>query len=123
MNLVKESDLANSVQFLGRLAKKEKRQWYDSCDAFINLSTIEAFGITILEGLASGKPVIIGNAGSFLELQKEFPSQMFNFKDSLGFFDSVVKKYKPLQLKTLSKYDWTGVAISTEQLYQKVLNE
>ena len=53
-----------NVKFIGYVADDELVKVYNSCDAFISASPNEPFGITFLEAMACGKPVIaINNAG------------------------------------------------------------
>ena len=54
------------VQFVGTVTDKEKSELYRDCLAFINPQE-EDFGITAVEAMASGRPVIAFAAGGALE--------------------------------------------------------
>jgi len=56
----------NRVEFCGRVSEAELRQLYARCRAFL-LPGEEDFGITAVEALASGKPVIALARGGALE--------------------------------------------------------
>ena len=62
---------AANVEFLGRVSDAELRTLYARCRAFI-LPGEEDFGITPVEALASGKPVIALGRGGALETVPEF---------------------------------------------------
>lgn len=55
-----------NVQFLGRVGDEEKVELYSNCLAYINPQE-EDFGITAIEAMASGRPVIAYRAGGALE--------------------------------------------------------
>lgn len=55
-----------TVQFLGRVSDRERSDAYARCKAFI-LPGEEDFGLTPLEAMASGRPVIAYGAGGALE--------------------------------------------------------
>ena len=56
-----------SVEFCGRVSDEELRNLYAGCMAFI-MPGEEDFGITMVEALASGKPVIALGHGGALEI-------------------------------------------------------
>ncbi len=58
---------APNVQFLGRVSDSDLQNLYARCRAFI-MPGEEDFGITIVEALASGKPVIALGRGGVLEI-------------------------------------------------------
>ena len=55
-----------NIEFLGRVDDKEKDELYSRCQAFINPQE-EDFGITVIEAMASGRPVIAYNKGGAAE--------------------------------------------------------
>ncbi len=61
--LVKELDIEENIKFLGFISGKEKYSYYTSADICVFPSRHEAFGITLLEAMACGKPVVASNVG------------------------------------------------------------
>ncbi len=61
-----ESLAGPTVRFLGRISDEELRQSYAACRALI-VPGVEDFGLTPLEAMASGRPVIAYAAGGALE--------------------------------------------------------
>lgn len=55
-----------NVEFLGRICDEQKTKLYQDCIAFINPQE-EDFGITAIEAMASGRPVIAYNRGGATE--------------------------------------------------------
>jgi glycosyltransferase involved in cell wall biosynthesis len=57
----------NNIQFLGFLPENELIELYSRCKALVATAIDEDFGLTPLEAMASGKPVIAVNEGGFKE--------------------------------------------------------
>lgn len=55
---VKEQGLEESVHYIGRVNYEEMYKYFVACDCLINLSPKEIFGMTILEAMYYGLPVI-----------------------------------------------------------------
>ncbi|MDG4553138.1 MAG: glycosyltransferase family 4 protein [Candidatus Competibacter sp.] len=66
-DLVKRLRLTNKVRFIGRLPHKELVEWYRSSSIVVNPSLSESFGISIVEGMACGVPVVGTKVGGMLE--------------------------------------------------------
>jgi glycosyltransferase involved in cell wall biosynthesis len=56
----------SNIEFLGRVSEDKKRELMSKCIAFIH-PQVEDFGITPVETMASGRPVIAYRAGGVLE--------------------------------------------------------
>lgn len=67
---------AVNIEFLGRVSNAQKAELYSHCLAFINPQE-EDFGITVVEALASGRPVIAYRAGGATETVLENESGVF----------------------------------------------
>lgn len=63
MNIVRQYDLESSVIFTGRKNRDELKYYYAAADVFITTPWYEPFGITPLEAMACGTPVIGSNVG------------------------------------------------------------
>lgn len=55
-----------NIEFLGKVSEQEKAELYKKCIAFLHPQE-EDFGITALEAMVSGRPVIAYNKGGALE--------------------------------------------------------
>jgi len=55
---VNELGLQHSVEFTGKIPNNEVPSFYKNMDIFCNLSTYESFGVSIIEAMACGVPVI-----------------------------------------------------------------
>lgn len=59
-----------NIEFLGKISEKQKRWLFANCLAYINPQE-EDFGITAVEAMAAGRPVIAYRAGGATETIKE----------------------------------------------------
>lgn len=55
------------VEFLGRLPDKEMWKYLGECKAFLALATDEDFGVTPVEAMAAGRPIIAFAGGGYIE--------------------------------------------------------
>lgn len=51
-------NIESQVTFVGRRSRSELRRYYAACDAFVTTPWYEPFGITPLEAMACGRPVV-----------------------------------------------------------------
>jgi len=66
---VKRLGLSDRVMFLGN--RKDVHELYSAADVFLLLSEYEAFGIVVLEAMASGTPVVVSVGSAFPEIVPE----------------------------------------------------
>ncbi|MBK5113290.1 MAG: glycosyltransferase [Candidatus Heimdallarchaeota archaeon] len=66
--LIRKHDLSNHVELLGFLSNEMYVKWLNACDLFIFPSHSESFGVTVVEALTCGKPVVAtyNNASEFI---------------------------------------------------------
>ncbi|HIH96863.1 MAG TPA: glycosyltransferase family 4 protein [Thermoplasmata archaeon] len=126
-NLIHKLNLENRVKILSNVSDAEKYRWMKTCSLFVNLSSIEAFGITVLEALAAGKPVIVNEEGGLRELADKFdgvfPVRVHEFKerDSIEKLAKIMRESMGKEVKTdLDEYDWDIIAKKVEEVYSEV---
>jgi glycosyltransferase involved in cell wall biosynthesis len=66
--LVRNLHLEDSVTFLGHASPEELRAAYSMCSAVVLSSNLEGFGISVLEGWANKKPVVVSRGAGSSEL-------------------------------------------------------
>jgi glycosyltransferase involved in cell wall biosynthesis len=83
-----------NIEFLGSVSDREKAELYSKCLAFIH-PQIEDFGITAIEAMASGRPVIAYGAGGALETI--VPGQTGEFMDEQSWEElgTLVIRFEP----------------------------
>jgi len=124
-DLIHKFGLEGRVKLLGFISDAEKYRWLKTCSLFINLSSIEAFGITVIEALAAGKPVIVNEEGGLRALAGKFegvfPVRVHEDSDSIAKLAKMMEKRMGEQVKVdLSEYDWDNIAKKVEDVYLEV---
>jgi glycosyltransferase involved in cell wall biosynthesis len=69
--IVKKLNIENNVVFLGKVKDKQLVSLYNACNIYVSASFWELFGLTFLEALFCGKPIIARNSFAMTELVKE----------------------------------------------------
>ncbi len=83
----------SNIEFLGYIEDKETANYYSKCQAFIFPSE-EDFGITPLEAMASGRPVIAYKSGGALETVIDNKTGIFFEKQNTESIMEAIEKFK-----------------------------
>lgn len=121
-------NLAERIIFTGKISEEEKLYLYQNCEAYINLSIAEGFGIPVVEAMSLGKPLVLNNIPAFKEIagdpalyitpeNKEiFKSEYHTYIEKFG--TSTISK----DMETASqKFSWKQAAESYVKLYEEIL--
>jgi glycosyltransferase involved in cell wall biosynthesis len=93
-----------NIEFLGRVSDGELRDLYGRCRAFL-LPGEEDFGMTPVEALASGKPVIALGRGGVLETVPSFGGVFYDepepdaISDAVARFEQMESGIRPTDLQ------------------------
>lgn len=94
------------VEFLGRVTDAELRELYARCRAFL-LPGEEDFGLTPVEALASGKPVVALGRGGALETVPPFGGVFYDepagFPDALDRLEQMEPSIRPAELQSWTR--------------------
>lgn len=71
MKIIRSSGIEESVHFHGKLSAHQLCTLYQQCDFYVCSSEWESFGVSVLEALFSGVPVLATNCGGVLEFMNE----------------------------------------------------
>jgi len=66
--LARELEIADAVEFTGRIDEQKKIAYYRLCDVFVFPSLVEGFGMAPAEAMAFGKPVVASDRTSLPEV-------------------------------------------------------
>lgn len=131
---VQAKGLAKKVNFLGFIGDEERDVLYRYADAIIFPSLYEPFGIVALEGMASGRPVVVADTGGLSEIiqhevngLKCIPGNADSLSEQIiNIFTNkplVAEMVKRAQEDVKNKYSWDGIAAQTLNLYKEIIEE
>lgn len=86
--LVGELGLDDKITFTGFVSDEELPRFYNMADMVISASKFETQGLTILEAMATGKPVACRNGRAFAEIVKDGVNG-YLFDDDEGCVDAI----------------------------------
>ncbi|WP_158824709.1 glycosyltransferase family 4 protein [Mucilaginibacter lacusdianchii] len=121
-----------SVQFTGRKTREQLKFYYAAADIFISTPWYEPFGITPLEAMACGTPVIGSNVGGIKYtvvdgetgslVAPEQPQQLAEKIEELVGQPALLTQMGANAIKRVNNYfTWAHVADKIGQLYTKML--
>lgn len=67
-NLLKSLGINENVMFTGFVDSHELKKYYALCDIYVCPSKLEGFGLTLLEAMIAGKPIVATKAGAIPEI-------------------------------------------------------
>jgi len=127
-DLTRRLELEDHVLFLGRVTDRELLWLYNAARALVAPSIYEGFGLTPLEAMACGTPVIVSNVSSMPEIVadagltvdptdvEELTVAMWRILDDSALRDTLAKK----GLKRAALFSWDKAARETLALYKSV---
>jgi glycosyltransferase involved in cell wall biosynthesis len=134
--VLKELALKNRLEnilWMGKIQHQDIGGYYKSASVFVLPSVREVFGITILEAMAAGIPVVVSDGINLAyEIAKEDAGLVFkkSHKKALAkkildvYFDSALRKRLVMNgLKYAEQFNWDTIAESHIALYKSVLRE
>ena len=126
----RELGLNGQVDFPGYVPQDELPSLYASAEGFLFLSRYEGFGLTFLEAMAAGTPVIGTEVGGFPDIATHEVDSLFVERDPSEVSQAINRIARDAELKdslaesarqTAEEYTWDRTANQTEQLYRDLV--
>lgn len=127
--LTKDLSLENKVIFTGKVPWNEVPKYYNIADVFVNASLTETQGLTFLEAMAAGVPVIARYAPNLTEFIKtnqngilirnpnDFPKIINSLLNNKEFYEKISNE----SIKTANDYSVEKFGDNLENLYKEVI--
>ncbi len=118
-NFAKENGISEQVKYVGELSPgKQLNQFYNMADCSVFTSTLESFGLVIIEAISSGTPVVIGENLMF-ELNGGYTMYRSD-EEFVSAVDGALQKGKTNRdevADVFEKYSWDTVAAEHRNLF------
>lgn len=131
-NLAQTLNLKDKVKFLGPIPNEKIPGYLAAADCFILPSLKEGFGISILEAMAAGVPVIATRVGGILDIIKDGKNGILvEPQNSNEISDAVLKIHSQPEFKQklvnsaraeLTSFEWGNIADKVYKIYQEILS-
>lgn len=130
-NLVDKLDLRPYCHFLGRVAAHDLVHLYNAARVLVHPAFYEGFGLTPLEAMACGTPVIVSNVSSLPEVvgdaailidpehDEEITVALWRILSDDGLFESLRAK----GLQRAAAFSWRRAAEQTMAVYHKAAGQ
>jgi len=126
--LAQKLNLTRRIIFVGYLTDQELIEELKQSFALVQPSLSEGFGLTGVEAMSAGLPVLASDIEIFKEIYQDAPIY-FDPHDPSSFIAAVKKLEKTDRKKVINKgfaivknYDWDKMVNQTLSVYEKILN-
>lgn len=126
MELAKKLDVLENVIFVGYVPHEKISKYFSRADIFMLPSEYEGFGISVLEAMATGLPVIVNEIETMREIVKnEYNGYLVDFNDYEKVAEVVLKvlKHKPDSNRiknSVKNFDWNNILKQMEEMIKDV---
>lgn len=118
------------IHYIPEIPHQNLAHLYQGALALVHPSFYEGFGLTLLEAMASGTPVISSNAASLPEVAGDAAilfdprnqGELFTALQQIEKDESLRRILRERGFSQLKKFSWEETARQTLAVYQKVLN-
>jgi len=108
----------SNIEFLGRVSEEEKAKLYSNCQAFINPQE-EDFGITVVEAMASGRPVIAYQKGGATETIIDQKTGLFFSEQTPESLEEAIRRFPTINFNS-QEIRQTAEKFSVERFKQQI---
>jgi glycosyltransferase involved in cell wall biosynthesis len=131
MRAARELGVSEKVTFVGDLAHDKLASYYAACDVFMFPALGEPWGLTPLEAMACGKPVVVARDGGPREFIKDgVDGVLVEPSDPSSYADAVIQLLENGSLsQSIGKaaaekarsYTWASMAKGVSELYRTLI--
>lgn len=131
-SIAADEGISDAVEFVGRKKRDVLKYYYAAADLFVTTPWYEPFGITPLEAMACGTPVIGSSVGGIkFSVEDGKTGYLVPPHDPDALAQKIYVSFNdPLQLKTMrdnaikrvnTMFKWSHIANTVSSLYQRII--
>ncbi len=123
-NRARQLGIENRIHFVGRKLHNQIPDWIAACDVFCLPSRREGCPNVVLEGLASGRPVVASNVGGVPELINNLNGILTPSEDPValaaGLQTAFDRDWNPEQLRTsVESLSWNALSLKLHDILEE----
>ena len=120
--------LDKNIYFTGFIHTSELPLWMNACDLYVSSSLEEGFGITQIEALSCGKPVIATKTAGSLDIITNDNGILCERANSINLSNAILSGFQndwdtSLILKSVTKYNYNNILKKLLNTYREVLDD
>ena len=130
---VQQRELTDQVQFPGYVLNKELPKWYQSANVFALSSRHESYGITLLEAMSSGIPIVAPRIGSIPAIVEDGRTGLLYTAGSVTELYTALDNFlsnpksqtvcgQNAREKASNEFDWSERRSELFELYDSLIN-
>lgn len=129
---VQKHELAEHLKITGFVARSQIPQWFSQSDIYINTTTVESFGIAVMEAAASGLCIVTTNVGELGHLWRDGEDALLVPSNDPGAMADAVRRILTnpdlairLSANARSKaenYDWSVILPQWESVFRNLVS-
>ncbi len=126
--LSRQSNIQSHIDFYPKASREDTTELIRYSDSLLSLSKLETFGITMIEGLACGLPIIASNTGIASEVINDNTGILLNIVDENSVSNAMNKvaqnfeSYHPQEIAdSVSNYDQRYVCRRVIKVYDEIV--
>ncbi len=128
MNTIQRENMSQRVRYLGRLSDEELSREYEKSFALVQPSFFEGFGLTGIEAMASGLPVLASRLSIFDEVYGEAyvsfdPKDVSSFLHAIQILKKNWGQYQEKGYRQARRYSWENTSNKIRAVMQKVATQ
>jgi len=130
-NLVKNLGLQSQVQFLGQLNRDDVKDLIQTSHVIVSTSWVETFGVTLIEALSCGKPIISTRSGGPEDFINEKNGLLVPVGDEVALANAMIQMRdgwlnydsKAIRAQCNENYSEKAIVGQLEALYEGLLKK
>lgn len=127
---VQKNNLAKNVEFLGFIPEEDLARWYNQVELVVVPSVFEGFGVTVIEAMACGTPVVATEVDGIRDsIENNENGILVKYGDKDDLAGQIIKLLENWELRlefsrkgletVKQKFDWDHIVKHISCLYQK----
>lgn len=126
--LITELGISHRIHLLTQISDQRKSLLYNVSTSFVLISySAESFGITLVEAMQFGLPILASNIGAIPYVLKDYDNKVVvnpsNANEVIRGIVSVNERNKILNARSMQEYSPVEIAQTHEKLYSDILSD